>query len=543
MRKRGTERTPAAEKTANEALTGAHGHRVREILAVLMRHEVIRGVTPEKLRLILEDLGPTFVKIGQILSMRGDLLPEAFLRELSLLRDSVAPMPFQEVCGILSQEYGAPWETVFSSVEETPIGAASIAQVHKAVLKTGDRVVVKVQRAGIQERMQKDMALLNRAAGLLQLTGVAGGAVDFRTILKEMWFVARQEMDFLTEAKNVETFAAFQREVAFVTCPRVYSAHTTRRVLVMEYVEGIPINRREALLHAGYDLHEIAAKLCHNYAKQILTDGFFHADPHPGNLCVREGKIVFLDLGMVGRLTGRERELLKGAVRGVVLHDVQETKEALLSLAVHTAPIDHARLYEDVETLLDRYSHMEMGQMNLGSMMEEMLSVANRHGLKMPEGMTMFSRGIMTLQGVVSGLDPEVDFVSIMAGTVKESVFQELDVKAEIQKRVRTLYRSGEKALELPYQLSAFLQTATRGQAKINLEITGSEKPLKVVGRMVNRLILGLLCASLMTSAALISQTEITPRWLGIPWLAFLGFFAAAVLGAYLLFTAWRGRK
>ncbi len=518
-------------------------HRLREILAVLYRHEVIKGVTPQKLRLILEDLGPTFVKIGQILSMRGDLLPEAFLRELSLLRDSVQPMPFAEVEEIILLEYAVSSDTVFSVVEEEPIGAASIAQVHKAQLMTGEKVVIKVQRAGIDERMQSDMALLRKAAGLIKLSGVTGSAVDFRAVLDEMWFVAQQEMDFLAEAQNVENFAAFNREVAYVACPKVFADYTTRRVLVMEYVEGIPINQKKKLLEAGYDLREMAELLCANYAKQILEDGFFHADPHPGNISIRDGKIIYLDLGMVGRLTVREQQLLKRAVKGVVLNDVQEAKEALLSLAVHSHPIDHARLYEDIETVMNRYSRMEVGQMNLGRMMEEVLGIANRHCLQMPEGMAMLSRGMVTIQGVVSQLCPEVDFVSAMAANIKEGLFEELDIGRELQQGAQTLYRSGKKALELPYQLSEFLKTAVRGQGKINLEITGSEKPLQNISRMVNRLILCLLCCALLITSALICQTDIVPAWFGIPWPAFLGFMATAGVGTVLMNMILRSRK
>lgn len=542
MKKRGTGMTSAADKTSDQ-VQGAYGHRLREILAVLYRHEVIKGVTPQKLRLILQDLGPTFVKIGQILSMRRDLLPEAFLPELALLRDSVRPMPFSEVREILEDSYGSPLEEVFASFEKEPIGAASIAQVHRAELMDFSQAVVKVQRAGIDEKMQKDMALLRKAAGLLTLSGVAGGAVDFRTVLDEMWFVTRQEMDFLAEAQNVDTFTTFQREVAFVACPKVYTAFTTKRVLVMEYVDGIAINQSEKLKEAGYDLKEIAEKLCMSFAKQVLEDGFFHADPHPGNLCVREGKIVFLDLGMVGRLTPREQQLLKRAVKGVVLQDVQETKTALLSLAVHTQEIDHSRLYEDIEMVMSRYSQMEMGQMNLGKMMEEVLSISNRHGLQMPQGMALLSRAVVTLQGVVTQLCPQVDFMSIMAAGMRERLFEDIDWEKELWQGARSLYRSGKEALGLPYQLSELLQAAAKGQGKINVELNGSEKSLQTVSRMVNRIILCLLCGAILIASALLCQAPILSLWFGIPWMAFFGFILAALLGAYLIFSSWRARR
>ena len=453
------------------------------------------------------------------------------------------PMPFSEVRDILEDDFGVPLEEIFASFDKEPIGAASIAQVHRATLMDSSQVVVKVQRAGIDEKMQKDMALLRKAAGLLKLSGVAGGAVDFRTVLDEMWFVTRQEMDFFAEAQNVDTFAAFQREVAFVTCPIVYTAFTTRRVLVMEYVDGIPINQSEKLKEAGYDLKEIAQKLCMSFSKQVLEDGFFHADPHPGNLCVREGKIVFLDLGMVGRLSPREQQLLTRAVKGVVLMDVQETKTALLSLAVHTREIDHSRRYEDIETVMNRYGQMEMGQMNMGKMMEEVLSIANRHGLQMPQGMAMLSRAVVTLQGVVTQLCPQVDFISIMAAGMRERLFNDIDWEKEFWQGARSLYRSGKEALGLPYQLSELLQAAAKGQGKINVELNGSDKTLQTVSRTVNRIILCLICSAALVSSALLCQAPLLPLWFGIPWMAFMGFLLAAMLGAYLIFSSWHTRR
>jgi ubiquinone biosynthesis protein len=341
----------------------------------------------------------------------------------------------------------------------------------------------------------------------------------------------------------VDTFAAFQREVAFVACPKVYSAYTTKRILVMEYVDGIPINQSEKLKESGYDLKEIAEKLCMSFSKQVLDDGFFHADPHPGNLCVREGKIVFLDLGMVGRLTPREQQLLKRAVQGIVLKDVQETKAALLSLAVHTREIDHPRLYEDIETVMDRYSQMEMGQMNLGKMMEEVLSIANRHGLQLPQGMALLSRAVVTLQGVVTQLCPQVDFVSIMANGMRQKLFDDIDWEKELWQGARSLYRSGKEALGLPYQLSEFLQAAVKGQSKINVELNGSDKSFQTVNRMVNRIILCLLCGALLIASALLCKAPVLPLWFGIPWMAFAGFLLASMMGAYLIFSSWRARR
>ena len=292
-------------------------HRLREILAVLARHGILRGLTPVKLRLIIQDLGPTFVKLGQILSMRQDMLPAEYCQELTLLRADVSPMPFGEVKEVVEAEYGVPMKSLFLSFEETPLGSASIAQVHAAVLRDGNEVAVKVQRPGVRDTMARDIVLLRRAAGILQRAGGIAGVIDFRMVLDEMWAVAQEEMDFLLEARHMDEFRDSNAGVAYVTCPRVEHRYTTSRALMMEYIDGIPIDDTDRLREEGYDLGEIGEKLAENYVRQILDEAFFHADPHPGNLRIRAGKIVFLDLGMMGRLSEKDRELLKTAVRAV----------------------------------------------------------------------------------------------------------------------------------------------------------------------------------------------------------------------------------
>ena len=267
----------------------AYGGRLKEITAVLHKHGITRGVTPEKLRLILEDLGPTFIKIGQIMSMHSDILPKRYCDELMRLRSEVTPMPFEEVAEVLESSYGCMWQEIFESIEPVPLGAASIAQVHKAVLKDGDPVVIKVQRKGIYETMARDIALLHKAVKLLPPVSLKG-IVDLDMVLDELWNVAREEMNFITEAGNMEEFAKRNQLVAFVSVPKLYQEYSTIHVLVMEYVGGFCIDDKEALLENGYDLKEVGSKLVDNYIKQVMDDGFFHADPHPGNVKVGMAK-------------------------------------------------------------------------------------------------------------------------------------------------------------------------------------------------------------------------------------------------------------
>ena len=327
--------------------------RLMEIVEVVRRHEIIKGLTPEKLCAIIEELGPTFIKLGQILSMRSDILPREYCEALKKLRSSVAPMPYEQVVSIVERSYGRPLSEVFSSFDEQALGSASIAQAHAAVLCTGESVVVKVQREGIHDVMSRDIMLLKNACKILKYTP-ASGLVDFNQVLDEMWVVAQEEMNFQTEAANLERFRALNADVAFVTSPILYREFTTTRVLVMERIDGAAIDDRDALLAGGYDPAEIGAKLADNYVRQIMEDGFFHADPHPGNLRVRDGKIVWLDMGMMGTLTERERKLVGQAVSGVARLDaaLAQAAQAAQSDGEYLARIE-AALDENM-TLTDR---------------------------------------------------------------------------------------------------------------------------------------------------------------------------------------------
>ncbi len=533
--------------TANDAAPAGRPeetqNRLKEILQVLARHDIVKGMTPEKLRSIVEDLGPTFVKLGQIMSMRQDMLPAAYCRELSKLRTEVSPMPFDEVRQVIEEEYDTRLERVFASFDRQPLGAASIAQAHAAVLRDGSPVVVKVQRQGIRDVMARDIQLLRKAARILKAASSAGNALDFGVILNEMWAVAQQEMDFLIEARNAGEFYKLNQDVAYVTCPQIHSQVTTSRVLVMEYIEGFDLDRPGILTDNGYDLEEIGLKLADNYVKQIIDDGFFHADPHPGNLRIREGQIVFLDLGMMGRLSQRDKNLFRQAVRAIAEHDVNALKDALLTLGVHNGRINHTRLYGDIEDLLTQYGSMGLADMDLGRMLEEFLGLANSHGISMPEGVTMLTRGMLTIQGVLASLAPELNLVQIMANRMLGEAARDFDLLAELKDGGKTLAASGRKAVALPAQLSDLLGMTIKGQTKVNLELTGSDEPLAQVDRMVNKLVLALLSAALLVGSSLICTTDMKPKLLGIPMLGAFGFFIALILMGYRLVDTFRKKR
>ncbi len=277
--------------------------RVRRIVAILRETGAFRGeMTPAKLRGVFEALGPTFVKVGQILSMRSEILPKEYCDELAKLRADVDPMPYDEVVAAVEAEYGRPLKAVFATFDPIPLGSASVAQVHRATLLTGEDVAVKVQRPGVQNTMANDIDILRKITRHFRFLWRNGSVMDLERMVEEFWASFVDETNFLVEAANLREFKALNAGCAFVDCPRPYLDLCTEHILVMDYVDGISLEHPERLKEAGYDLEEIGVKLVDNYAKQVLDDGFFHADPHPGNIIVSERVIVYIDLGMVGRL-------------------------------------------------------------------------------------------------------------------------------------------------------------------------------------------------------------------------------------------------
>lgn len=523
---------PAAEKG-----------RFRDILRVLARHELTRGLNPEKLRRVLEDLGPTFVKFGQLLSMRPDILPDEYCEALTRLRTDVMPMDFETVRGVLESEYGQPPEKIFASIDSEPAGSASIAQAHRAVLKDGRPVILKVQRPGIYEKMAQDMRLLHRASSIFRIVRKTGQVIDFDNVIDEMWSAAQQELDFLIEASHIREFTENNVGIPYIAFPKVEATLTTQRVLVMEYVDGIQIDDTEALKKAGYDPAELCDKLAANYLKQVVDDGFFHADPHPGNIRVRDGKIVWIDLGMTGRLSARHRHLFKSAVIAAAENDYYTLKSVLLSLATATGPVDHLKLYADIEEMMTRYAAEELGNIDIGIFVMEFLNVAEENGLVMPTGVSMLARGILTIEGVLSRVSPKTNLMNILAVHVSDTVLHEKNLKEELLRGSRALYAFGKRTLDLPGQASDLLRLAVKGQARIGVELVGSEMPLARFDRIMNRLIVGIVNAAAVIGSSILCTTDMDPKLLGIPLLGVLGFTASFVTTVWLIVRILRANR
>lgn len=505
------------KKTADTQTT-----RSREIAAILWRHRAQRGIDPEKLRLILQELGPTFIKLGQIFSMRTDLLPVAYCQELEKLRAEVSPMPPEQVRQAVAQALGKPLEEVFEAFGDTPLGSASIAQAHWARLPSGEQVVVKVQRPGIRATMAEDVALLHRAAGVMRLTGLEQ-TMDLNMVLDEMWATAQEELDFRHEARNLEAFAEKNRGIRCIACPRVYPELSRENLLTMEYVAGYALDDTEGLRRAGYDLKDIGDKLAENYIKQVVEDGFFHADPHPGNIRIREGQIVWLDMGMMGHLSPRDQKLMREAVNAVSLHDVESLRRIVMALGRVTGPVDAMQLTCDMDDFLAKYESMELGGLDVGAFLNDMLDIAQRHHIAMPAGMTMLARGVVTLEGVLRQISPETSIMSILAGRVVRQRWEELDLTRSAQGFASDLYGSFKKAARLPSQLSDLLRNANRGQARLGVEVRAREGLAFSAGQL-GRIIRAFVGGMLLLGGSILCLSSGLPSWQGLPipaWIAF----------------------
>ena len=510
--------------------------RLVEISKILAKYDIVHGVNPEKLKSILEELGPTFIKLGQIMSMRTDMLPESYCKELTKLRTDVKPMTKEEIEKVLTNAYGQNPFDNFEKFNEKPLGSASIAQVHKAKLTNGEVVVIKIQRPGIVEVMTRDMRLLRKATGVLSFVNVGGGALDFNTILEEMWKVSQEELDFLHEVRNAQEFYKLNNDDKFVTCPRVYPCISTSQVIVMEYVDGIQIDDIRKLKSLGYDVKSLGNRLAENYGKQILDDGFFHADPHPGNIKIRDEKIVWIDMGMMGRLSMRDRQILKKTVVAIVQKDASDIKDILLTVGDYKGRINHPRLLEDIDELLIKYVDADMESINLGELLEAILNVANNHNITMPKGISMFSRGLMTIQGVVLLLNPEVSIIDIMAMQMSKDIFSEFSFMNGAKDKTKSLIFSSRKAMNIPTYISDLLKMTVRGQSKINIEITGSEEPLKKIDNMVNKIIICILISALLISSSLLHNMQFGINKMAITIIGISEFLIALFLGIYLIF-------
>lgn len=519
--------------------------RLGQITRIVEQFDVLHGLTPVKMRLMFEALGPTFVKVGQILSMRSEILPQSFCDELAKLRADADPMPYSTVLDVLAAEYGRPADEVFAHIDPKPLGSASLAQVHRATLKTGEDVAIKVQRPGVRETMAQDVSIMRSIAKAATKVIRTSQIVDLKGVVEELWDTFESETDFLIEARNLAEFKRFSVRFKYMDCPTVYVELCTEHVVVMEYIDGISVSHPGQLIDAGYDLKEIGTKLVDNYATQILDDGFFHADPHPGNILIRGGQIVLIDLGMTGRLDQRTRTVLKEMIFAVAKQDSPALAEGLLRFAGTEAdPEDYPALLADLDVIVKEFGTVDLAELDIAAFLTALTQMAGRHNIEVPSTVTTIGRALVTLEGLLDEFIPDVNMIEIISDHIATSK----SLKNATKDEIKSLGVEGHQALHATLSTMTELKTVarmlTRGQLRVNMELVGSEEPFQLLSDMVNRLTMALIVVGLFVGSSIVYYAGMKPIIFGIPVIGFMGYVVAFALGVWIVIDIYlKGRK
>lgn len=511
--------------------------RLNEIIKLMRKHHVHEGLSPDQLRSFLVDLGPSFIKIGQMLSLRSEILPQAYCDALSDLQMDCDPMPFEDTLAALEDVYSSRFHDIFRKIDPKPLGSASLAQVHKAELTNGDVVAVKVQRPGVRAVMAQDIDVMRSVAKHISRFMKDTQMLDLRDVVEELWATFLEETDFIKEANNLREFAELNKNVVFISCPKPYMEYCTESVLVMEYIEGISIRDTKKLKELGYDLDEIGLKVMDNYATQILEHGFFHADPHPGNLFVHEGKVVYLDLGIMGRLSVRERVGFSKIIEAVGAQNASDLKDALISFSIEhdLASIDHARLLAELDNVLKSYCATNVADIDIGALLSDIMALTRQCKVTLPSSVTAVSRGIVTMEGSLAEYLANTNMIDIINGHIIRSKNTQEELEQRIKMAIVSLDASVKSMLKAAEYSGEMFRMLSRGQLKVNMEMLGSTEPLRKVSRIANRLAMSLVIAGLLVSGSLIISVDM-PRVFGLPVLSFVEYVSAFLL---FIWMAW----
>ncbi|WP_249113799.1 AarF/ABC1/UbiB kinase family protein [Atopobium sp. oral taxon 416] len=518
--------------------------RMHEIFSVVRKYDIMHGMTPVTLRRMLEELGPTFVKAGQILSMRSEILPEPFCQELSKLQANVIPMDRETVLSSLRAEYAIPIEDLFDAIDDVPLGSASIAQVHRARLITGEDVAIKIQRPHVQETMAQDIDIMRRLARYADRFFPDTQVLDLGSVIEELWHSFREETDFLVEARNLAEFRRDNANIRYVGCPKPYLKLCTLHVVVMDYIEGIPISHTAQLIAEGYDLNEIGTKLVDNYTQQMLDSGFFHADPHPGNLIIKGGKIYFIDLGMMGRLSSTDRAALRDMVTAVALRDSADLKDGLLEFAVSGADeVDHAQLLSSLDEIIEKFGNADLKDFDMGAFVNALFTMARRCGIELPSNVTMLARSLVTLEGTVNDFLSDTSIIQIIRTHIRTQGSLGDLTKQEAKTYAQELERASHGLLQAAGDAGLASKMLTRGQLRMILDLSGTKSPIADLSHAADRLTMGIVAAGLFIGSSIIYYARIQPVIFGIPIIGFVGFFIALFLGLWIVFNIIKEHK
>ena len=517
--------------------------RLREIISVSVKHGFKNGIgDPKELRLVLEELGPTFVKIGQILSTRPDILPIEYVEEFQKLQDEVNPMDFSTMKEVIEEELEGSIDDIFMEFKKTPIASASLAEVYWAKLKTGEEVVVKVQRPLVRKRMLADIQILKKLAPFVNFT-TTGEIVDMKEVVEELNTAAQKELNFVEEMNNIIKFAENNKDVKFITYPKVYEEYCTDKILVMDYISGTKIDDVDELLKQGYDIHDIATKLTYNYFKQVFEDGFFHADPHPGNILIHKNTIGYIDFGLMGNLDYNLRKKLNQILEGAATGNINLMTKSVLKIGIIKGPMDVDRLYNDIEIMYNSYIDESIHNYDLPQILEQIMIICKENNISMPKDITLLIKGMMTLQGVLAKIDKDLTIMDIAIPYFKEQIFKDKLNNIDLKELILHVYTSIKSSLDLSTKVLDLVNTALSGKLKLNLKHQNIEDGLSEINRMINRLIFAIVVAGLLVSSSLVINANVGLKIYGISAIGIIGYLGAGIAGLLLLISIFRSGK
>jgi len=505
--------------------------------------EIEKLSTAVRIRKVLEELGPTFIKFGQLLSTRSDIVPAEYLHELKKLQENVPPFAFDDVKQTIEGELDHDLGTLFSYFDPTPLAAASIGQVHKAFLVSGEKVAVKIQRPGIRKIIEEDLSILEEIAVLSEKYSELGKMYNARGVVEEFKHMISMELNYHHEGKNAERIGKNFHEDETVIIPTIYWNYSTQKVLTMQFVDGIKLKDRDSLEEGGYNTREIIERLAHIYIKQIFMDGSYHGDPHPGNVGVTpEGQIFFLDFGIAGHLNEEQKVLFNKMLLGLLSRNTEQVIHGITSLGIVTEFTDKRLLHYDLERLQERYYDLPLKDLNLGVMLHELMEVAFKHRIRLPPDFTMLAKTFLTLEGLASDLEPDFSIAELVEPMGKELLRQQLSMRRLSNQLYKFSTRYMRLAEILPERLVTLLDKGAEGNIKVKVEVSDEEHILNRFSHMVNRLSFSIVLASIILAFALMLQyTEVT-LFRRFP-LAEIGLVMAGVMGFWWLWAIFRSGR
>ncbi len=511
------------------------------------KQEKLEYLSPraKRLRIVLEELGPTFIKLGQMLSTRADIVPQDIFQELQKLQDQVPPADSDEIIAEIETQLKSPISEIFAEFDKVPIAAASIGQVHKAKLKNGENVVIKVQRPNIKRIIEEDIDILKSIAILAErhiAEAEIYGPVEF---VNEFAKHIRNELDYTLEARNMERFAFMFADDKTIYIPKLYWEFTTGKVLTMEMIDGIKINQIDELRKQGYNPKSIAYKGADAYLKQIFIHRFFHGDPHPGNIFILPGEVIgFMDFGIMGRLSPMMASRLNDLLIAIIQKDVDKITEHLLKISKSVTEIDIESLKADVAEFIDKYYGMSLKQFQVSEMVREINEVSSRHRIRIDRQLSLLARVLAEIEGLGRQLDPDFNVVPLIEPFARKLILHKNSPREVLNRTTKLVRDYTDIMTGLPKDLQSAIEKAKSGKLRIEFKHIGLEEIDSAIERSTSRLAFAIIVAALVISSALIMRIRpaMGPTVFGIPVIGAGGYFIAAICGVWLLITIIRNK-